>query len=48
MARVGSGDYQFERVEEWPKPRKHFSFTAPSDAAVSPDGEIYVLSRRDR
>ena len=48
MARVGSGDYQFERVEEWPKPRKHFSFTAPSDAAVSPDGEIYVLSRRDK
>jgi DNA-binding beta-propeller fold protein YncE len=48
MTIVGSGDFRFERVAEWPKPRRYFQFSAPSDAAVNPDGEIYVLSRRDR
>jgi DNA-binding beta-propeller fold protein YncE len=48
MTIVGSGSYRFERLDEWPKSGRYFSFNAPTDVAVNPDGEVYVLSRGDR
>src|SRR5262245_53092944 len=48
MVTVGSGEFKYERVPEWPNGNRYWGFTAPSDAAVNPAGEVYVLSRNDR
>ncbi len=45
MAVVGSGDYEYERVDTWPKLPKYWALGAPSDGAVNSQGEIHILSR---
>ena len=38
MATVGSGNYQYERVPEWPNMPKYWAFGAASDGAVNSQG----------
>ena len=45
MATVGSGDYQYERVSEWPNMPKYWAFGAASDGAVNSQDEVYIFSR---
>ena len=45
MAILGSGDFKYEKVPEWPKMPKYWEFGAASDAAINSKGEIYVFSR---
>jgi len=45
MAILGSGDFKYEKVAEWPKMPKYWEFGAASDAAINSKGEIYVFSR---
>lgn len=45
MTIVGTGDYRYERDDNWPKPSKYRSFGFPSSAAVNESGEIFVISR---
>ena len=45
MATVGSGDYQYERVPEWPNMPKYWEFGAASDGAVNSQDEVYIFSR---
>ena len=45
MASVGSGDYQYERVPEWPNMPKYWAFGAASDGAVNSQDEVYIFSR---
>ena len=45
MAILGSGDFKYEKVSEWPKMPKYWEFGAASDAAINSKGEIYVFSR---
>ena len=44
MATVGSGDYQYERVPEWPNMPKYWEFGAASDGAVNSQDEVYIFS----
>lgn len=48
MVTVGSGEYRYKRVDDWPKMPKYWAFSWPTDAAVNSHGEIYVLSREDK
>ncbi len=45
MATVGSGNYQYERVPEWPNMPKYWAFGAASDGAVNSKDEVYIFSR---
>ena len=45
MAIVGSGDFRYERVAEWPKMPKYWAFGAASDGAVNSKDEVYIFSR---
>ena len=45
MAVVGSGDFRYERVEEWPNMPKYWEFGAASDGAVNSKDEVYIFSR---
>ena len=45
MAVVGSGDYQYERVPEWPNMPKYWAFGAASDGAVNSKDEVHIFSR---
>ena len=45
MAVVGSGDFQYERVPEWPNMPKYWEFGAASDGAVNSKDEVYIFSR---
>ena len=45
MATVGSGDYRYERVQEWPNMPKYWAFGAASDGAVNSKDEVHIFSR---
>ena len=46
MATVGSGDYRYERVPEWPNMPKYWAFGAASDGAVNSQDEVLYLQQR--
>ena len=45
MVVLGSGNFKYEKVPEWPKMPKYWQFGAASDGAVNSKGEIYIFSR---
>ena len=45
MVVLGSGNFKYEKVPEWPKMPKYWEFGAASDGAVNSKGEIYIFSR---
>ena len=45
MVVLGSGNFKYEKVLEWPKMPKYWKFGAASDGAVNSKGEIYIFSR---
>ena len=45
MVVLGSGNFKYEKVLEWPKMPKYWQFGAASDGAVNSKGEIYIFSR---
>ena len=45
MVVLGSGNFKYEKVPEWPKMPKYWEFEAASDGAVNSKGEIYIFSR---
>ena len=45
MVVLGSGNFKYEKVPEWPKMPKYWKFGAASDGAVNSKGEIYIFSR---
>ena len=45
MIVLGSGNFKYEKVPEWPKMPKYWEFGAASDGAVNSKGEIYIFSR---
>tara|TARA_B100000949_G_scaffold234727_1_gene254770 strand:- start:14 stop:880 length:867 start_codon:yes stop_codon:yes gene_type:complete len=45
MVVLGSGNFKYEKVPEWPKMPKYWGFGAASDGAVNSKGEIYIFSR---
>ena len=45
MVVLGSGNFKYEKVPEWPKMPKYWEFGAASDGAVNSKSEIYIFSR---
>src|SRR3954452_18217832 len=42
---VGTGDFCFEHVADWPRVPPQLNLGAPTDAAVNSAGHVYILSR---
>lgn len=45
MATIGTGEYKYEKVSDWPIMPKYWSFGAASDGAVNSLDEVYIFSR---
>ncbi len=45
MTIIGSGDFRYKEVDEWPRLPRHWKFGDATDVSVNSKGEIYVLDR---
>ena len=45
MKRIGTGEFQYEVVDSWPRQPKYWEFGDCTNGAVNSQGEVYITSR---